>query len=91
VDDQRAVQYEADPSLSFETPTTQELPESDSGDEQLGLPENLPVIRFLPDGFIDEVSVQKIVIRLGEDGGALEIGPTANRLRYEIRPVNSTN
>jgi prepilin-type N-terminal cleavage/methylation domain-containing protein len=85
--DDRAVEYEAEPSLKFETPTTEELPESESDAEQLGLPENLPVIRFTPDGFIDEISVSKIVIRQSEDGGALEIGPTTNRLRYEIRPV----
>jgi hypothetical protein len=84
--DERAVEYEAEPTLAFEIPTTNDRPESESEDEMLGLPDNLPVIRFTPDGFIDEVSVQKIIIRLGDEA-ALEIGPTTNRLRYEIRPV----
>jgi prepilin-type N-terminal cleavage/methylation domain-containing protein len=89
VDDVRAVQYEADPTLSFEIPATEhaERLELESDDDTLGLPENLSVIRFTPDGFIDEVSVEKVVIHQSEDGGALEIGPTPNRLRYEIRPV----
>jgi prepilin-type N-terminal cleavage/methylation domain-containing protein len=87
--DQRAVEYEAEPTLSFEIPTTTtERLESESEDETLGLPENLPVIRFTPDGFIDEVSVTRIIIRLGDEA-ALELGPTTNRLRYEIRPVTS--
>jgi type II secretion system protein H len=88
-EDDRAVEYEADPSLTFEIPAaTEQPPESELEDEQLGLPDNLPAIRFTPDGFIDEVSVQKIVIRLGDEA-ALEIGPTTNRLRYEIRPATN--
>jgi prepilin-type N-terminal cleavage/methylation domain-containing protein len=86
VEDDRAVEYDAEPTLTFEIPATEHL-EAESDDETLGLPENLSVIRFTPDGFIDEVSVGKIIIHQGEDGAALEIGPTANRLRYEIRPV----
>lgn len=88
-EDAHAVDYEADPTLSFEVPATEERPESESEDETLGLPDNLPVIRFTPDGFIDEVSVSKIVIKLGDEA-ALELGPTANRLRYEIRPYART-
>jgi type II secretion system protein H len=84
--DDRAVDYEADPSLRFEIPASTDQLESEQDDEHLGLPDNLPAIRFLPDGFIDEVSAQKIVIRQGDEG-ALEIGQTTNRLRYEIRPV----
>lgn len=87
--DERAVDYTAEPSLSFEMPSTQDVPESELGDETLGLPENMGVIRFTPDGFIDEVSLPKVVIRQGQDGGALEIGRTLNRLRYEIRPVTN--
>ena len=84
--DEHAVEYEAEPSITFETPTKTELPESESDDVLLGLPENAPVIRFTPDGFIDEVSMPKFVLRQGDEA-ALEIGLTPNRLRYEIRPV----
>ena len=63
---------------------------SELDDERLGLPEGMPAIRFNPDGFFDELSVQKIVLRQGTEG-ALEIAPTVNRLRYEIRPYIAAN
>ena len=88
--DDRTIVYTAEPSLTLETPLARDQPASELGDESLGLPENLPAIRFNPDGFFDEVSVPKIVIRQGEDG-ALEIIPTANRLGYEIRPATTSN
>src|ERR1044072_2075402 len=86
--DDHAADYEAEPSITLETPAKADTPESESDDVLLGMPENLPAIRFTPDGFIDEVSVPKIVLRQGEES-ALEIGQTPNRLRYEIRPVTN--
>ena len=80
--------FTAEPSLSFEVPVTTDVPVSEQGDEGLGLPENLPAIRFNPDGFFDESSVRRIVIRQGAEA-ALEIVPTANRLGYEIRPASN--
>ena len=59
---------------------------SEQDDEGLGIPNNLPVIRFMPDGVFDPTSVTKIVIRQGAEG-ALELVPTANRLGYEILPA----
>ena len=47
----------------------------------------LALIRFNPDGFFDEISVQRIVIRQGNEG-AIEIVPSANRLSYEMHPVH---
>jgi len=48
VSDERAVEYQAEPSLTFEIPTsTEERPESESDDEMLGLPENLPVVHVV--------------------------------------------
>ncbi len=93
IGDDRAVDYTAEPSLTFETPSTTTLPErmeNEPEDEMLGLPENRPAIRFTPDGFIDEVSVASIIIRQGDEA-ALELAPTPNRLRYEIRPVAHAN
>lgn len=86
----RSLTYTAEPSLTLETPMTNERPVSESEDETLGLPENTPAIRFNPDGFFDEASVSRIVIRQGTEG-ALELIPTANRLGYEIRPANISN
>jgi prepilin-type N-terminal cleavage/methylation domain-containing protein len=88
--DNRTVSYTAEPSLSLETPMNSDRPVSEEGDESLGLPEGLPAIRFNPDGFFDEVSVTKIVIRQGDEA-ALELVPTANRLGYEIRPATTAN
>ena len=89
IGDERAVDYTAEPSLSFEIPATTTMPqrmENETDDDLLGLPEDRQAIRFTPDGFIDEVSVASIIIRQG-DNAALEIAPTPNRLRYEIKPV----
>ncbi len=47
-------------------------------------PSNLPEIRFLPDGTIDETSVQAVRL-LGRDGVSLWLGQSRNRLNYEIR------
>lgn len=88
--DERPVAYTADPSLTLETPIPSDRPVSEDGDETFGLPENLPAIRFNPDGFFDEVSVTRVVIRQGTEG-ALELVPTANRLGYEIRPAPTSN
>ena len=86
--DDRASIFTAEAGLTLETPAGDTPPVSESGDESFGLPDGLPVIRFLPDGFFDENSVPRIVIRQGTEA-ALEIAPTANRLGYEILPVNA--
>ena len=78
--------YTADPAVTLDTPSTETPPVSEQDDEKLGLTDGLPFIRFTPDGFYDDSSVRKIVIHQGTDG-ALEIGQTANRLAYEIRPL----
>ena len=52
------------------------------------MPNNLPYIRFMPDGFFDPSSVAKIVLRQGTEA-ALELVPTANRLGYEILPATA--
>jgi len=85
--DDRAKTYTLDATLTIEAYTPQPMPSSEDGDERLGAPEGLPAIRFMPDGFFDDASVARIVIR--QDGeGALQLSPTANRLEYEILPAN---
>ncbi len=88
--DDRAPVFFAEPTLRLEVPAATDIVESENGDETLGFDANLPAIRFNPDGFFDEVSVSKIVIRQGDDG-ALELVPTANRLGYEILPERRAN
>jgi type II secretion system protein H len=86
--DDRASSFIADPTLTLETAAPNPPPISEQQDEALGIPNNLPVIRFMPDGCFDPTSVAKIVIRQGADG-ALELVPTANRLGYEILPATA--
>ena len=74
----------------LETPDTTGAPLSARDDENLGLAEGNVAIRFNPDGFIDESSVRKIIIRQGNEG-ALELAPAANGLSYEIRPASAVN
>lgn len=78
--------YTLDQGLTLEIPSAEPAPASELGDESLGLPDALPSIRFLPDGFLDEISVPRIIIRQGREG-ALELALTADRLSYEILPA----
>ena len=72
--DPRAVIYNAEPGLILEIPAGIVAPVSEQDDERLGITiENLSFIRFNPDGFFDESSVSKVLIRQGADAG-LELG-----------------
>lgn len=84
--DDRPQSFTADPGVTFSGPTGETLPTSELEDEKLGLPEGLPVIRFNPDGFFDEVSVRRILLQQGE-GNALELAQKDDLLGYEIRPA----
>ncbi len=86
----RRLVFTAEPTLRLEVPVTTEAAVSEQEDERMGLPENMPAIRFNPDGYFDEASAEKIIIRQGDEA-ALEITPTANRLGYEILPVKQGN
>ena len=88
--DTRARTYTVEPSLTLETPVGEVAPISEQDDEKLGLTEGLAFIRFNPDGFLDESSVSKIIIRQGTEA-ALQLVPTANRLAYEILPATNVN
>jgi type II secretion system protein H len=83
----RTPTFTADPSLTLSAPQTGAEPVSEAGDEKLGAPEGLPVIRFNPDGFFDEISVPVLLIQLGAEA-ALELAQKPNRLGYEIRPAS---
>jgi type II secretion system protein H len=85
--DDKASSFNVDSSLTLETTAPDASIVSEGQDEGLGVPNNLPVIRFMPDGYFDPSSVSKIVLRQGAEA-ALELVPTANRLGYEILPAN---
>lgn len=89
--DMRAVKYTVEAGLTLETPQGAVAAISEQDDEKLGITtEDLSVIRFTPDGFFDESSVNKITIRQGAEA-ALELVPTVNRLGYEIRPASNVD
>ena len=89
--DLHAVSYKAESSLTFDVPLGVTPPVSEQDDERLGITdEALSFIRFTPDGFFDDSSVTKIIIRAGSVSG-LELVPMINRLGYEIRPESRLN
>ena len=89
--DVRGVRYVAEASLKLESPTNANANPSEQDDERLGLDEGLVFIRFTPDGFFDESSANKIIIRLGATATGLELVPNASRLAYEIRPLSNVD
>jgi len=89
-EDEGRREYTAEPTLTFSVPSNATLATgSEQEDEGFGLPEGRAAIRFTPDGFIDEVSVQRILVQQN-DGAALELALKSNRLGYEILPANHT-
>ena len=88
--DDHAISYAVDPSLKLAAPQVATDAVSEQDDERLGIPEALSFIRFTPDGFFDDSSVNKITIRLSNEAG-LELVPTLNRLGYEIRPASNAD
>ena len=85
-----ATSFTADATVTLDTPSMETPALSEQDDERLGLTDGLPIIRFTPDGFYDESSVRKIILRQGNSNeNALEVVQTANRLGYEIRPASA--
>jgi type II secretion system protein H len=73
-EDPKAVTLDVDGSLHIVVPNGSSAP---------GAGHNLPAIRFLPDGSIDESSPQKLQLA-GADGSSLWLVQTRNRAGYEI-------
>lgn len=86
-EDAHAVSYTADSTLSLDAGANDTSIQSEQQDDRFGLPAGLPCIRFNPDGYADEISIKRILIRQGTEA-ALELVPTANHLGYEIRPAS---
>ena len=80
----RRLGFTLEPSLRLEVAVAVEGLVSEQDDERLGQTADRPAIRFNPDGFPDPASPPRLVLRQ-DDGGALEIALTPNRLGYEIR------
>lgn len=89
-DDLKSTTYATDSTVTLDTPSPDTSLVSEQDDEKLGLTDGLPVIRFTPDGFYDQISVRKVIFRSGGQD-TLELGQTPNRLSYEIRPYSASN
>lgn len=88
--DGKAKTYAVETSLTLETPSTDTIPTSEDDDEKLGLPDGASAIRFNPDGFIDESSLPRVVVRQGTEG-AIALVLKDNRLGCELKPVTDAN
>jgi Tfp pilus assembly protein FimT len=83
-DDDRSALFTANEGVSLDTFATETAATSELDDEKLGMTDGLPVIRFNPDGFYDEISLRRVVFRLGTEQ-PIELAQSTNRLGYEIR------
>ncbi len=85
--DQKAVEFNLDKDVEVEAITPQVTLRGQAA--QLSLPGMgvVPAIRFTPDGFIGETSIESIVFRQGNED-QIWITQSTNRLRYEILPNN---
>lgn len=84
-EDDKAVEYDLKEELQIEV----SLPPAGTASSQKALTAalgaNLPSIRFTPDGFINDASPERVVIRQGKED-EIWITQNANRLKYEIQP-----
>lgn len=88
-EDDKALHFTVDPELNIEADLMDGAVASDFQEEVWGLPQDKAVIRFTPDGFIDEISVESVVLR-HTDESEIEIRTKPNRLGYEIiKPENA--
>lgn len=88
--DAKAVQFALDDKLTMEVSMNQipTMTRSNTWTQNAPAPGVLPVIRFLPDGFIDEASPENILIRESLNN-AIVVRESTNRLRYEIESTQT--
>lgn len=82
--DEHAVDFVLDENLSLEVTVPILTTISSQWKEPAPVASSLPMIRFLPDGYIGESSPEQIVLT-ERDNHAIGIVQSANRLNYEIQ------
>lgn len=88
-EDTKALHFDMDPDLKMEAALMDSTVVADFVEDTWGLPQDKSVIRFTPDGFLDEISVESITIRHTDDS-EIEVRMKPNRLGYEvIHPENA--
>jgi type II secretion system protein H len=83
--DDRAVEFALDEDLRLEATLPMVTYTTGQWNEPAPVAGSLPMIRFLPDGFISESSPEQIVLT-ERDNHAIAVVQSANRLSYEIQP-----
>jgi type II secretion system protein H len=82
--DDRAIDFLLDENLRLEATVPSVTYTTGQWNEPAPVAGSLPMIRFLPDGFISESSPEQIVLT-ERDNHAIAIVQSANRLSYEIQ------
>jgi len=85
--DQKAVEFNLDKDVEIEVTAAQLTSRGQAAQISLPAMGMVPAIRFTPDGFIGETSIESIVLRQGDED-SIWIMQSTNRLRYEILPKN---
>jgi type II secretion system protein H len=83
-EDKYAVDFVLDENLSLQATVPIPSPTTSQWKEPAPVAGSLPMIRFLPDGFIGESSPEQIVLT-ERDNHAIGLVQSANRLNYEIQ------
>ncbi|MBI5381664.1 MAG: GspH/FimT family pseudopilin [Opitutae bacterium] len=86
--DERATTFTVDATLALETTAAEPTQAYEPVDETPNLPEGQAMIRFSPEGYVDEISVPKVTLRQGTEM-VREVALTANGLGYEILPAHA--
>ena len=83
-EDPKAVQFMLHQDLLIEVEQAEVRPLSSRWDRPSRRADNLPEIRFTPDGFISETSPDAVLMREGEER-SIWIAQSHNRLHYEMQ------
>ena len=87
-DDAKAVEFEVDDTLQVEVQTSVIATRTTVAQQTLPGLGKVPMIRFLPTGFIAETSPDAVIFRQGSDD-AIWIAQNGNRSSYDIQTNNA--
>ena len=83
--DDQALQYTVDPDVQIELPPSALMIQTNFWTPAAPLRSGQRVICFLPDGYLSETSLDRVLLRHTKENETICIGASANRTRYEIQ------
>lgn len=86
--DDKAVEFELDETLQVEVSVPLAIGTASQRTLVAAVGGNLPAIRFTPDGFVNEASPDRVVIRQSKED-EIWITQSDNRLNYEIQSTHT--